>query len=143
WPPELIRLIRFTRWYYLIPLVMVVLTAAGVAWMISTDAAEWLWLAATQMLLLLTFALVGGIIHENRFELGVETLTRREREQARAEREHRSARAQMLDRAYTKFNVRQPFEGWEEIQKWLAAYSDEALLVEQRAVLEAASVWPD
>jgi hypothetical protein len=143
WPPELIRLIRFTRGYYLIPLVMVVVTAAGVVWMISTGAAEWLWIAGAQLLLLLTFALVGGIIHENRFELGIETLTRQEREQARAEREHLGARAQMLDRAYTKFNVRQPLEGWEEIQKWLAAYSDEALLIEQRAIFEAASAWPD
>ncbi len=143
WPPELIRLIHGMRWHYLIPVAMVIAAVLGIFWVITFGVQLWVGIAATQMLLLVTFALVGGAVHEHRFELGVDTLTRQEREAARVEREHASDRARMLDRAYANFNVRRPLEGWEEIQKWLAAHADDGLFIEHRAVLKAASAWPD
>jgi hypothetical protein len=143
WPPQLIRLIRGTRWHYLIPVAMMMVALLAAAWMMAVGVSLWLWIAAAQMLLLLTFSLVGGVVHENRLELGIDTLTRQEREAARDEREHLSARSQMLDRAYGKFNARQPLEGWNVIQEWLSTHPDGDRFMEHRAILTAASAWPD
>jgi hypothetical protein len=143
WPPALVRLIHGLRWHYLMPVAMMAVAALSVRWMSVRDVSLWLIIAVVQVLFLLTFSLIGGVVHENRFELGIDTLTREEREKARAEAEHQRARAQMLDRAYAKFNVSESRLGWEEIQKWLAAYSEDTLFMEHRAVLKAVSVWPD
>lgn len=143
WPPRLAHFIRSTRRYYLVPVLMMLAGALLVAWMTAVEAPMWMWIACTQLLLLLTFSLVGGVVHEHRFELGIDTLTRQEREAARTEREHASARAQMLDRAYAKFNVRRALEGWAEIQKWIEVYTADELLTEYREVLKATSAWPD
>jgi len=143
WPPQLIRLIRGTRWHYLIPVAMMLAAMFGAVWMIVVGAPLWLWIAGAQMLFLLIFSVVGGVVHENRFDLGINTLTRQEREAARSEREHLRERSEMLDRAYAKFNVRQPLEGWNVIQEWLSTHVDGDGFIEHRAILKAASAWPD
>jgi hypothetical protein len=53
-----------------------------------------------------------------------------------------------LDRAHSKFRVRRPGEGWQEIEDWLrphcrAGSSGDTCVAEYRAVLDAASKWDD
>jgi hypothetical protein len=62
----------------------------------------------------------------------------------RAAREHQAERGQMLDTAHSKFRVRKPLEGWQEIESWLRVRAQgESQLTEYRAVLEATSKWDD
>jgi hypothetical protein len=98
-------------------------------------------------------------VFEHRLELGIESKTQQERMAERDAREHSAERGRMLDRAYSRFRVRKPIEGWQEIEAWLRRYAqtpresqgnssrdssgDSPLLVEYRAVLEAASKWDD
>ncbi|MDB6085062.1 MAG: hypothetical protein JWN43_2943 [Gammaproteobacteria bacterium] len=161
WPPTLFALIRALGWNYVL-LNGVVLVAAGVFYWMGVHAVSMgLALIAMQLMFLLTFVLLAGTLFEHRLELWIESKTRQERMAERDAREHEAERRRMLDRAYSGFRVRKPLEGWQEIEAWLRQYGqgppresqspdrsegspgDSLLLVEYRAVLEAASKWDD
>jgi hypothetical protein len=161
WPPTLFVLIKALGRDYVV-LNAITLVAAGVFyWMAVHAVSIAIALIAMQLMYLLTFALVGGSLFEHRLELGIESRTRQERIAERDAREHEAERRRMLDRAYSGFRVRKPIEGWQEIEAWLRQYGqappresqspdrsggspgDSPLLVEYRAVLEAASKWDD
>ena len=144
WPPALLTLIRTLGRDYIL-LNVVTLASAGAIYWIAVHAASILFvLIATQLLLLLTFCLIAGAMFEHRLELGIDTLTRHERMAERAARESQAERAHMLDTAHSKFRVRKPLEGWQEIESWLRVRAqDESQLTEYRAVLEATSKWHD
>jgi hypothetical protein len=148
WPPALYALIRGVGRGYLLLICVTLGAAVLIYWMARYGVPDYVLIAGAQMLLLLTFALVGGMMHEHRLELGIDTRTRQERLAERDEREHVSERNGMLDRAYMKFRVSKPLEGWQEIQAWLTTHGrsedpGDKVLLEQRAVLEAASQWDD
>jgi hypothetical protein len=148
WPPALFALIRGVGRGYLLLICVTPGSAAVIYWMGRHGAPDYVLLAGAQMLLLVTFALVGGMVHEHRLELGIDTRSRRERVAERDEREHVSERNRTLERAYMKFRVSKPLEGWQEIQAWLTLHGrsqdqGEKLLLEHRAVLTAASRWED
>ena len=148
WPPMLVALVSaLGRTYFLLNVVM--LLAAGVLYLIATHAPSvLLLLASAQLVLLLTFALLGGALFEHRLELGIDSKTRQERLAERDSREHESVRSQMLDRAHANFRMRKPVEGWQHIEGWLRTYCGPAggsdiCVAEYRAVLAAASKWDD
>jgi len=149
WPPTLFALIKALGRDYVL-LNAVTLLAAGVFyWMGVHGVSVGFALIAVQLIFLLTSALLGGALFEHRLELGIESKTRQERMAERDTREHAAERGRMLDRAYSGFRVRKPLEGWQEIETWLRQYAQAnnpgggPLLVEYRAVLEAASTWDD
>jgi len=144
WPPSLLALIRgLGRDYLLLNLVLLV-SAYLVYAMAMHGSALWLVLVATQLLFLLSFALVGGVMLEHRHELGIESKSRQERLAERAAREHESERRRMLDIAYTRFRVSKPQEGWQEIDAWLKLHAQsDRQSVEYRALLQATSRWDD
>jgi hypothetical protein len=148
WPPALFALIRGMGRGYLLLNGVTLGSAVLIYWLVWYGTSAWVVIAGTQMLFLLTFAFVGGMVHEHRLELGIDTRTRKERLAEREEREHVSERNSMLDRAYTKFRVRKPLEGWQEIESWLTLHGrsedpGEKVLPEHRAVLAAAARWDD
>jgi hypothetical protein len=149
WPPDLWAVVRgIGRRDYLI-LVTAIPGLAVVFVMFLQFGAPWLLcLAAGQIFLLLTFALVGSVLHEHRLELGIEYRTLRERIDERTEREQESERNRVLVHAYMKFRVGKPAEGWQEIQTWLDSQHagfdpTDRLLPEHRAVLAITSRWED
>ena len=148
WPPELLSLIRGIGRDYVL-LVCSILALAGLVLALARyGAPDWVLVSGTQLALLLVFALVGGVLHEHRLELGIETRSLRERLAERTQREHASERSRVLDVAYGKFRVAKPLEGWQQIDAWLklhggAADPDNKLLLEHRAVLAAAARWDD
>lgn len=153
WPPTLYALISGLGRDYVLLNAMLLVAAGVFYWMGVHGVSIGLALVTMQLMFLLTFALVGGALFEHRLELGIESKTRAERMAERAAREHEAERRQMLDRAYSGFRVRKPIEGWQEIETWLRQHAQDAsrerqaadspLLVEYRAVLEAASKWDD
>jgi hypothetical protein len=151
WPPTLSTLIRALGRDYLL-LNAVMLAATGVFyWIALHPPSVWLALMALQLMYLLMFALVGGALFEHRLELGIDSKTHEERMTERDAREHQAERGRVLDRAYSGFRVGKPLEGWQAIQMWLRDHgqntnrgpADTPLLLEYRAVLEAASKWDD
>lgn len=148
WPPEILGMMRGMAGDYALLLASI----AGIA-MLNTaivrgGAPEWVSVAVAQFSLLLMFALVGGALFEHRLELGIEFRSTRERLAERAQREHASERHRVLDRAYAKFRVSEPQQGWQEIQSWLQLHGEAAdpnnkLLPEYRAVLAGTARWDD
>ena len=148
WVPELLSLIRGIGRDYAVLLVAIMAVALLVFAVARAGAPYWLLIAATQLGLLVIFALVGGALHEHRLELGIEYRSPRERQAERAERERISARSRVMDDAYMKFRVGKPIEGWQEIQSWLKLHGHaedltDKLLLEHRAVLATAARWDD
>ncbi len=148
WPPELLSLVRGSGRDYLVPLGSIVtfpLLLAGFVWL---GLPAWIATAGAQLGLLLVFALVGGALHEHRLELGIEFKTTRERLAERSQREHVSERNRTMERAYMKFRVGKPLEGWQEIAAWLQVHGaandpSDKLLLEHRAVLAVIREWDD
>jgi hypothetical protein len=144
WPPALLTLIRALGRDYILLNGVTLVSAGAIYWIAVHEESLLLVLIATQLLLLLTFCLIAGAMFEHRLELGIETRTRHERMTERAAREYQAERAQMLDVAHSKFRVRKPIEGWQEIESWLRTRAQgENQLTEYRAVLEATSQWDD
>jgi hypothetical protein len=147
WPPELWSLIHSVGRDYLL-LVCGIVGLAGLVLALAYYAPVWLLIAGAHMALLLTFALVGSVVHEHRLELGIEYRTMREHIEERSRREHESERNRMMDHAYMKFRVGKPGEGWQEIEAWLQSKRagedpGDKLLLEHRAVLATAARWED
>src|SRR5581483_418032 len=149
WPPDLWSVVRgIGQRDYAILVCAVPALAAVFTTLLQSGAPLWLLLAVGQIALLLTFALVGSALHEHRLELGIEYRTLQERIAEREQREHESERGRALDRAYMKFRVGKPLEGWQEIQTWLDSHRagldpNDRELAEHRAVLEITSRWDD
>jgi hypothetical protein len=139
WPPTLYALISRLGWDYLL-IIGVLLLGGFAAYWAAADVSLLAMLLLVQLALLLMFALVAGAMFEHRWELGIDSKTRQERLAERAQREHEIERARMLDIVHAKFRVRQPAEGWDEIERWLRTHSD---LSEHRAVLTATSAWDE
>jgi hypothetical protein len=148
WPPELLSLVRGVGSDYLVPVAGIIAFAGlllALAWL---GVPVWFFIAGTQLGLLLVFSLVGGALHEHRLELGIEFKTAGERLEERTQREYVIERNRTLERAYRKFQVAKPLEGWQEIEAWLklhggAADPTDKLLLEHRAVLAAVLRWDD
>ena len=149
WPPDLWSVIRGIGQRDYLILVSAIPGLAVVLVMLFQFGAPWLLsLAAAQVFLLLTFALVGSALHEHRLELGIEYRTLHERIAERTEREQESERNRVLVHAYMKFRVAKPAEDWQEIQTWLDSQRagfdpNDRLLPEHRAVLAITSRWED
>ena len=144
WPPALFALIRSLGRDYLLLNAVTIASAGIIFWIAVRGVSLVLALIAVQLLFLLIFAVVAGAMFEHRLELGIDSKTRQERIAERDAREHQVERGRMLDVAYSKFRVRKPLEGWQEIEAWLRVHAQgESQLVEYRAVLEAASGWDD
>jgi hypothetical protein len=144
WPPEIWAITRACGREYV--LIVISMFAAGVLayGLLHLGAPIWLLIAMVQLWFLFAFSLVGGAIFEHRHELGIESRTRRERETELKERDHVLERNRMLDRAYASFRVRNPSEGWQEIQAWLERHAKgDQRLRELAAVLRSTSSWDD
>jgi hypothetical protein len=143
-PPMLLAVVRGAGRDYLWPLGVMLAVTALALMLGSRLLPAWLAVAALQCGFLLEFSLIGGMLFEHRLELGIETLTLEERLDARDEREHALERHRMLDRAYSKFRVRRPLEGWQEIETWLSLHAQgEAATTERQMLLAAVNRWDD
>jgi len=141
-PRLLARLIRGWGRNYLWVVLGLIACASALygLWALADSVA--LLAAGSQLAFLLMFALVGGAVHEHRFALGIDTLTRRERDAARDRREHTAARAAMLDESYALTGLKRRAEAWTLIEGWIARHCpDERGFTEYPALLEASTRW--
>lgn len=102
-----------------------------------------------QLSLLTLFSLIGGAVHENRFALGIQTLTRAERLAQREHREHADERSRMLDRSFGHARLGRIRDAWAEIERWTLEHCHDAperrarAHEEYAALIESASRWED
>jgi len=105
--------------------------------------------ALGQLALLTLFALIGGAVHENRFALGVSTLTRAERLAERGQREHAEERSRMLDRSFAHARLGRIADAWAEMERWTVEHCGNSpdcraqSHEEYVALIDSASRWED
>ena len=144
WPPALGAVIRTLGRRYAAVWLALALCGAALSGLWHLTSSFALLAAGTQLALLEVFAVIGGAVHEERFALGLEVLTREDRESDRESREHTAARAAMLDTSYAKTRLKRWADAWQDIEQWLARHgTPERGFAEYAAVFEATQAWDE
>jgi len=149
YPVALGALIRGTGRDYAWLLIATLLCASGLYALAQTEMPLGLLVALVLLAFLTVFALIGGAVHENRFALGVATLTRAERRAERDQREHANERNRMLDRSFGHARLGRIRDAWAEIERWTLEHCHDApdrrarAHEEYAALIESASRWDD
>lgn len=143
WPPQLMAYSRTCGHDHRKVRHVVLLLGALIFGLLRFAAPPWMVLSASLLMLLISFALVGGTLARHRKELGLSDL-RAQREAERSASQITKLRERMLEVAYAKIKSGKPLDGWREIQNWMSqrGRGDNAL-PERKAVLAAAVKWSD
>jgi hypothetical protein len=149
YPVALAALIRGMGREYAWLLIATLLCGSGLYALVQADGPFALSLALGQLAFLTLFALIGGVVHENRFALGVQTRTRAERRAEREQREHAEERGRMLDRSFGHARLGRIHDAWAEIERWTLEHCHHAPERRARtheeyvALIESSSRWHD
>lgn len=148
-PVTLAALIRGMGRDYAWLLLATLACGGGLYALAQSDAPLWLLVVMGLLVFLTLFALIGGAVHENRFALGVPTLTRAERRSERELREHVAERNRMLDRSFAHARLGRIRDAWAEIERWVLAHCGDTpdrraqAHEEYGALIESTSRWED
>ncbi len=141
-PVALAGLIRGLGRHYVKLVLATLALGAGLYVLVRLDAPPSLSLAVGQLAFLFVFALIGGVVHENRLALGIATRTREERRAERALREHVTERKRMLDRSFAQLRLGRTADSWSEIERWIGAHCrGERTDAEFNALLDSTMKW--
>jgi hypothetical protein len=144
WPPHLMAYSRTCGADHTRVMLFIASLGALLFGLLRFAAPHWIVFTATQLTLLVGFALVGGTLLEHRKALGISSDHRAQREAERLGRKQGRLRERMLERAYVKIQLGKPLDGWREIQAWIAQHGrGDNALAERRALLARAAEWDD
>jgi hypothetical protein len=97
--------------------------------------------ATTEMLLLLVYAGIGGVLYVRRRELAFEPRQSPERIAQREEEERRGTRQQFIDGLYKDLRVRESPRAVANAARWLRESKAEHLKGDVHAILQAGTLW--
>jgi hypothetical protein len=144
WPPHLMSYSRTCGADHRRVLLVMLVLGALLLGLMRFAAPRWMVYTASQLTLLIGFALVGGTLLRHRKELGIAEDHRAQREAERTAGRLARLRERMLEQAYVKIAVGKPLDGWREIQAWIAQHGrGDNALEERKAVLATAAQWDD
>jgi hypothetical protein len=140
-PAELARVMRgLGIWYPLVAAFVL-----GCAWLGVVAAQRLpstiLVVALVEMLLLLVYAGIGGVLFVRRRELGFEPRHSPERIAEREEEERRGTRQQFIDSLYKDLRVRESTRAAASATRWLRESKPQHLKSDVHAILQAGSHW--
>lgn len=122
--------------------VLATVACAGLAvTMARALPAGWALYASLELLLLLAYACVGGVIYLRRFELGFAARISPERREAAAADEREKQRQKWLDEVFTTLRSRDPARAVSQVTQWLEAASPAHAAGDVQALLEAGRHW--
>ena len=140
-PVELARVMRgFGIWY---PLVAAFVLGCAVLGMVVVQRLDSMMLivAIIEMLLLIVYAGIGGVLFVRRRELGFEPRQSPERLAQRAEEERRGMRQQFVDGLYKDLRVRESARAATSAARWLRESRPDHLKGDVHAILQAGLQW--
>jgi len=127
--------------------LLVLLVAAGCAW-IGRDIVLggghlglFLQIALLELLWLAMFAVLGGLIHERRVELGFEPEQSPERQRQRADEARDRERNRFVDQLFVEFRSGSTANAWETIQRRVGASHDP--VAEYAWIHARVAAWPN
>lgn len=142
-PASIWRVVRgFSGWYLV--LVLFVGALAGLAVLLATRLSPgYLLFFALQMLLLISYAGIGGALYLRRFELDFLPRIAPEREQERAHAARAAARQRFLDGLYGELRVRGEPRAVARARDWFSHAAPEQLPADVEAIIAAAERWSE
>jgi hypothetical protein len=127
-------------WYPVAVLTTAACAALGVV-LAQALPTGWALYASLELLLLLAYACVGGVIYLRRIELGFAARISPERREAAAALEREKQRQQWLDEVFTTVRSRDPARAISQVTQWLDAASAAQVTGDVQALLEAGRQW--
>jgi hypothetical protein len=141
-PVALARLTRELGSHYAWLVLAMLALGAGLYALVRADAPLVLILGMGQLALLFVFALIGGVVHDNRLALGLPIRTREEWRAEQALREHVLERHRMLDRSFAQLRLGRTADSWSEIERWIAVHGrGERAKPEFDALIDSTMKW--
>lgn len=148
WPPQLLAFARICGPHYMQAMLASVALGSLLFALLRFAAPLWIVFPATQLMLLMAFAMVAGALFEHSQELGLDPAQvnrpAADRASDRTSRQLERERGRMLERSYLKLKTGNPLESWKEVQAWLAQHDrGESDVAERSAILAITSTWDD
>jgi hypothetical protein len=142
-PGELARVMRgLGIWYPAV--VLFVLACALLGLLIARRAESMIVIVASaEMLLLLAYAGIGGVLYVRRRELDFEPRRSPERIAQREEEARHGVRQQFIDGLYKDLRVRESARAARDAGRWLQEAKPEHLKGDLHALLQAGRQWPE
>ena len=142
-PGEMARVIRGLGIWY--PVVVLFVLACALLGMLVARRADSMILivASAEMLLLLAYAGMGGVLYVRRRELGFEPRKSPERVAQREEEARHGVRQQFIDDLYKDLRVRESARAARDAGRWLQTAKPEHLKGDLHALLEAGRHWAE
>jgi len=140
-PGQMLRVIQgLGAWYGLLVLFLGLCATSAVLLVRLLQPGVRLY-ASEQLLVLIAYAGIGGVLYERRFELGFEPRISPERAAQRLENQ-RVARLQgLLDAVYNDLRIRETKRAIASVRQWLAALQPALLAGDVQAILAAGRQW--
>jgi hypothetical protein len=142
-PAPMWRVVRSLGIWYA-PLVLFIATCALLAVAIAQLIPNGILVVAiVQMLLLVVYAAIGGVLYERRWELGFDPRISPERVAELAEAERVARRQHVLDGLYNDLRMRKVQQGVARTQDWLCNVQRDELTRDVHAILAAGRNWQE
>jgi hypothetical protein len=140
-PLAMWRVLRGLGPFYVLLLVALLLGAALLSWVVRTDMWSVARFALCELILLESYALIGGTLHLRRLELGFEPVSSPERELEQVEIERQLRRQKVFDDVYGKLRVRETPKAIAAAREWFESLPNIELQRDLAALLEASRSW--
>lgn len=127
-------------WYPVAVLSTVAWAALGVL-AVRVLNPGWLYFAVLELLLLLAYACIGGVVYQRRIELGFAARISPERRAETAERGRLQRRQQLLDHLYETLRARDASRAIDAATLWLRNAESHRLAEDTHALLAAGKQW--
>jgi hypothetical protein len=137
------RVMRGLGGYYLLLILACVIAAVLVYGLALLPLWQALRHAGMGLVALCLYALIGGVLHERRLQLGFEPRHSPERVAVRLDAERLARRQKMIDAVYTPVRVADYARAALPLQQWFANVDEKYLAGDLDAVVAQASVWPE
>lgn len=130
----------FGPWYPLAVLATAFWAALG-ALTVRLLQPGWLYFAVMELLLLLTYASIGGIVYQRRFELGFEARHSPERRDETERQERGKRRQQLLDHLFESLRAKDVSRAIDAASHWLRNADSYQFAQDAQAMLSAGRQW--
>jgi hypothetical protein len=142
-PVAIARTMRGLGIYYPLSVLWVVGCALLATLVASSGAGVFIVSAASQLLLLVAYAFIGGALFVRRVDLGFVPRVSPERKEERVEQERATERQRLIDGLYRDLRVKEPGRAIADAKKWLEQAGPQQLPGDVKAILEAGALWSE
>jgi hypothetical protein len=142
-PLALVKVMRGLAHYYLLAVLWVMVCVGAGALVATSGLWVFVQIAASQLLLLLICAFIGGALYARRVELGFEPLVSPERVALRAEQDLSAERQRMIDSLFGEIRMRRHASALAMVRQWLEKAAPHQLADDVKAILNAGAGWSE